>query len=192
MLSVSWSFCLKGNSSKSECSGWGGFLRIFPAFLKQWELYRSSREGSGQLIIFWAVVTTVRSIFLSTVMQLENHTDVVCKNAFYGTIKGYKQSVCCTSLMFTVSLMLWFRSSFMWKSRNWKTETLSTQSLSMNGLTVLSPKVYNQILGLGCVQDHVVFCAPCWELLHHVPVYGLTQTWGPLQQHHLQTWWCCC
>lgn len=47
---------------------------------------------------------TVWSAFLSAVMQLESHTDVVCKNAFYGTtIKGYKQSV--SVLFFLLSIL---------------------------------------------------------------------------------------
>ena len=46
------------------------------AFLRQRELYRSSREGRGQPMIFWAILTTLWSAFLSAAVQLENHTQM--------------------------------------------------------------------------------------------------------------------
>lgn len=39
-------------------------------------LYRSSREDRGQLIIFWAMVTTLWSIFLCATMLMENHAQM--------------------------------------------------------------------------------------------------------------------
>ncbi len=51
------------------------------AFPRQWKLYRSSREGRGRPIIFWAMLTTLWSAFLSATVQLEKQTHMQCVQA---------------------------------------------------------------------------------------------------------------
>ena len=64
--------------SRVKCllPGWCGSLRILTAFLRQRELYSSSREGRGHPMIFWAELTTLWSALLSAAVQLRNHTQM--------------------------------------------------------------------------------------------------------------------
>lgn len=70
----------EGSSLKSGQSRWDGSWIILYAFLRQQELYMSSREGRGQPLIFSAVLRTLWSAFFSPEEPL---THAVCRDALY-------------------------------------------------------------------------------------------------------------